>query len=225
MKPSKIIHILGLLSHVWARELPSDQLDHLANSLDVKKIELPAKSPANGVNIKLDMPVPNAPTLGPEAFNTAWDPASSIPRSLHSRAIWQPPPPASDQVWGDCVCRGSKLLRSMLGTAQDAGNLYSPSRATSQSPIQDIIQALKMWGWAAYNGVEVNSLYRGFDDFFGIGNALRALGYSDTTTDRGGKWVVKYLSHGYFEEDWEPDTTPYIVNGRSYRVSRNLPYS
>ena len=107
----------------------------------------------------------------------------------------------------------------MLGTAQYAGSLYAPSRPTSQSPIQNIIQSLQTWGWAAYNALEVNSFYRGFDDFFGIGDALRGLGYSDKTTDRGGKWQVKYLSHGHFQNDWTPDTTPYVVNGRSYRVS------
>ncbi|KAF2792529.1 hypothetical protein K505DRAFT_211929, partial [Melanomma pulvis-pyrius CBS 109.77] len=127
--------------------------------------------------------------------------------------------PASDKEWDDATCKGLKLRDSMLGSDRTAGQLFNPPKQSAQSTFSNEIDKFE---YESYNPIMLDPNYGNFDGFWGIGHALRFLSVSDKPSIQGGRNILLFLRHGTFEEDehGNPDEPPYIVDGKTYRVSK-----
>ncbi|KAJ4991638.1 hypothetical protein SVAN01_02753 [Stagonosporopsis vannaccii] len=101
---------------------------------------------------------------------------------------------ANDEVWDKAKCKGANFVRAMCGSDRDAGQVFKPPRDSAAS----------QWENLDFNAAE------------------RDLGMSDKCYGWGG-WIdcVIFL-HGFKQDeqgDWEPDDSPYVVDGRTYRRS------
>jgi hypothetical protein len=133
-----------------------------------------------------------------------------------------PIPPASDEVWDACRCRGENFWDAMHSSSEGAGKLFRSIRDTSESPFTNIADLTK-WGW---KDATVRPIYFDFAKAWGVDHVLRAIGVSDKATKDGGRIEVVRVTHGDGDANgggW--GTSPYnnqpqyTVDGKNYRVT------
>ncbi|KAJ4296475.1 hypothetical protein N0V90_006520 [Kalmusia sp. IMI 367209] len=140
------------------------------------------------------------------------------------------PPQATDEEFKKCREKGNEFVCAMPVNSNEAGRFFTPPLDTTESkwksdPAQ---QDLDDWGYNLYDATEESEKYGQFDQFWGIGRALRAKGLSDKLKEQGGKNVVHYVLHGDIglEEDIKNPVPVqhqmYFVGGRKYYCTRGF---
>lgn len=141
----------------------------------------------------------------------------------------------------------------MLGTAEEAGQVYTPPIPSSQSMRTNFwgkclhylswnlacsvstqqpeyeqrancTGDLQTWNYALYPGVTMNEDYGKFDEYWGIGHVLRDMAVSDKAREHGGRNEVMFLQHGHNNAYHELIEDPYQVNGQWYHASKSRVY-
>lgn len=55
-----------------------------------------------------------------------------------SRPLYLPYPPATDDLYNKCKCKGENFRKAIHSSSADAGKLFNPSRDSSESTHTDI---------------------------------------------------------------------------------------
>lgn len=125
------------------------------------------------------------------------------------------PGPASDALWSKCRCKGQMLTHGMIRSDKDAGKMFDPPLDTVQSRFRDFPMEFQRWHYT-FRG---SSSGPDMTDFgaWGVQPALRSLGVSDQSTDRGGRNKITRLEH------WNPraqdeDGYPIPLEDQTYTV-------
>lgn len=86
-----------------------------------------------------------------------------------------------------------------------------------------VTDEMEKWRYSTVNSLEVHPAYAWFDDWWGVGTALRSepVFASDKATDFGGRNRLIYITHGDYDQDsfGNPKDPVYYVDGRFRRVS------
>jgi hypothetical protein len=151
---------------------------------------------------------------------------SSFASSNPLTATVPPYEPATNELWEEAVCRGTKLVNEMRGSDLEAAKLFNRPGNTIDSVFRDFPAEFIKWGYTQKRVTNPdlkgkNEIYLEMDKTWGVGTALRALRVSDTAVEKGGKIDCQMLTHG---QSWlnapNIDEQTYVVNGRTYRVRK-----
>ncbi|KAH8727694.1 hypothetical protein GQ44DRAFT_770251 [Phaeosphaeriaceae sp. PMI808] len=110
----------------------------------------------------------------------------------HSNHEKRAPPPATDQVWELSKCKGRKFMAQMGYSDFDAGRMLPVPQTTIASPWQ--YGHTGSWGWEMAG---VSHGYRNFNsgDYWGVGDFLKHIGFSDKCVEEGGTWNAIGFTH------------------------------
>ena len=75
-------------------------------------------------------------------FDSSLDEFRFVFRRAQGTTAWDPPPPAANDLWNKCVCRGTKLLTGMRLSDYEAGQQYDPPQVSAQSEFRDFPRML-----------------------------------------------------------------------------------